>query len=125
MSRDFPVVLVHGMTASTDWWRPTIAALESHHDVRIVELRGLPVREAAQRLAEWLDTEGLRGAALVGHSMGGAVVVETAADAPEPLAPLLHAAARPLDPHPCPQPAAEDGAGHDPPRPTASLAPFV
>lgn len=83
MSRDFPVVLVHGMTASTDWWRPTIAALESHHDVRIVELRGLPVREAAQRLAEWLDTEGLRGAALVGHSMGGAVVVETAADAPE------------------------------------------
>jgi pimeloyl-ACP methyl ester carboxylesterase len=83
MSLDSPVVLVHGMTASTDWWRPTIAALEPHHDVRIVELRGLPVREAARRLAEWLDTEDLRGAALVGHSMGGAVAVETAADAPE------------------------------------------
>jgi pimeloyl-ACP methyl ester carboxylesterase len=83
MSLDSPVVLVHGMTASTDWWRPTIAALEPHHDVRIVELRGLPVREAAGRLAEWLDAEDLRGAALVGHSMGGAVAVETAADAPE------------------------------------------
>jgi pimeloyl-ACP methyl ester carboxylesterase len=82
MSLDSPVVLVHGMTASTDWWRPTIAALEAHHDIRIVELRGLPVREAAQRLAEWLDTEDLRGAALVGHSMGGAVAVETAANAP-------------------------------------------
>jgi pimeloyl-ACP methyl ester carboxylesterase len=83
MSVDFPVVLVHGMTASTDWWRPTIAALEPHHDVRIVELRGLPVREAARRLAEWLESEGLHGAALVGHSMGGTVAVETAAEAPE------------------------------------------
>jgi pimeloyl-ACP methyl ester carboxylesterase len=83
MSLDSPVVLVHGMTASTDWWRPTIAALEPHHDVRIVELRGLPVREAAVRLAEWLEREDLHGAALVGHSMGGMVAVETAAQAPE------------------------------------------
>jgi pimeloyl-ACP methyl ester carboxylesterase len=83
MSLDSPVVLVHGMTASTDWWRSTIAALEPHHDVRTVELRGLPVREAAVRLAEWLEREDLRGAALVGHSMGGMVAVETAAQAPE------------------------------------------
>jgi pimeloyl-ACP methyl ester carboxylesterase len=83
MSFDSPVVLVHGMTASTDWWRPTIAALEPHHDVRIAELRGLPVREAALRLAAWLKAEDLSGAALVGHSMGGAVVVQTAAEAPE------------------------------------------
>jgi pimeloyl-ACP methyl ester carboxylesterase len=89
MSLDSPVVLVHGMTASTDWWRPTIAALEPHHDVRIVELRGLPVREAAQRLAEWLETEDLRGAALVGHSMGGTVAVETAAQAPEAVGRLV------------------------------------
>ena len=89
MSLDSPVVLVHGMTASTDWWRPTIAALEPHHDVRIVELRGLPVREAAQRLAEWLATEDLRGAALVGHSMGGTVAVETAAQAPEAVGRLV------------------------------------
>jgi pimeloyl-ACP methyl ester carboxylesterase len=83
MSLDSPVVLVHGMTASTDWWRPTIAALEPHHDVRIVELRGLRVREAAQRLAEWLESEDLRDPALVGHSMGGMVAIETAAQAPE------------------------------------------
>lgn len=83
MSLDSPVVLVHGMTASTDWWRPTIAALEPHHDVRLVELRGLPVREAAVRLAEWLESEDLLGAALVGHSMGGTVAIETAAQAPE------------------------------------------
>ena len=89
MSVDSPVVLVHGMTASTDWWRPTIAALEPHHDVRIVELRGLPVREAAQRLAGWLESEDLHGAALVGHSMGGTVAVETAAQAPEAVGRLV------------------------------------
>lgn len=89
MSFDSPVVLVHGMTASTDWWRPTIAALEPHHDVRIVELRGLPVREAAQRLAKWLESEDLHGAALVGHSMGGTVAVETAAQAPEAVGRLV------------------------------------
>src|SRR4029453_19076896 len=44
---------------------------------------------------------------------------------PEPLAPLLHAAARPLDTPPCPQPVSEDGAGHAPRRPIAPVAPFV
>jgi pimeloyl-ACP methyl ester carboxylesterase len=76
-----PVVLVHGLTASMDWWRPTIAALEPHHDVRIVELPGLTVSDASRRLAGWLEEQGLRGAALVGHSMGGTVAVLTAAEA--------------------------------------------
>jgi pimeloyl-ACP methyl ester carboxylesterase len=79
----FPVVLVHGLTASMDWWRPTIAALEPHHDVHIVELPGLPVGDASRRLAGWLEEQGLRGAALVGHSMGGTIAVLTAAQAPD------------------------------------------
>lgn len=83
MSDGSPVVLVHGLTASMDWWRPTIAALEPHHDVRIVELPGLTVRAASHRLAGWLEEQGLRRAALVGHSMGGTVAVLTAAEAPE------------------------------------------
>jgi pimeloyl-ACP methyl ester carboxylesterase len=78
-----PVVLVHGLTASVDWWRPTIAALEPRHDVRIVELPGLTVRDGSRRLAEWLEEEGLRDAALVGHSMGGTVAALTAAEVPE------------------------------------------
>jgi pimeloyl-ACP methyl ester carboxylesterase len=78
-----PVVLVHGLTASVDWWRPTIAALEPHHDVRIVELPGLTVGDASRRLAGWLEEQGLRGAALVGHSMGGTIALLTAAEAPD------------------------------------------
>jgi pimeloyl-ACP methyl ester carboxylesterase len=78
-----PVVLVHGLTASTDWWRPTIAALEHAHDLRIVRLPGMRLRDASRWLAEWLAKEGLRGADLVGHSMGGTIALLTAAEAPD------------------------------------------
>jgi pimeloyl-ACP methyl ester carboxylesterase len=76
-------VLVHGLTASTQWWRSTIDALEPNHDVHVVQLRGLRYAEAAERLADELDRERLSGATLVGHSMGGAVALLTAAARPD------------------------------------------
>ena len=78
-----PVVLVHGLTAAIDWWRPTVTALERTHDVHVVRLPGLRYREAAQWLGEWLQRERLAGAAVVGHSMGGTVALALAADAPQ------------------------------------------
>jgi pimeloyl-ACP methyl ester carboxylesterase len=78
-----PVVLVHGLTASTHWWRSTIEALEPDHDVHVIESRGLRYTEAAERLADQLDRDGLAGATLVGHSMGGAVALLTAAARPD------------------------------------------
>jgi pimeloyl-ACP methyl ester carboxylesterase len=77
-----PVVLVHGITASTDWWRPTVAALEDTHDVRVVRLPGFRYAEAAGWLREWMEREHLAGATVVGHSMGGTVALTLAADAP-------------------------------------------
>ena len=76
-------MLVHGLTASTHWWRSMIDALEPDHDVHVVELLGLRYAEAAERLADQLDREGLSGATLVGHSMGGAVALLTAAARPD------------------------------------------
>jgi pimeloyl-ACP methyl ester carboxylesterase len=76
-------VLVHGLTASTHWWRSTIEALEPDHDVHVIESRGLRYAEAAERLADQLDRDGLAGATLVGHSMGGAVALLTAAARPD------------------------------------------
>ncbi len=78
-----PVVLVHGLTASTHWWRSMIEALEPDHDVHVVELLGLRYADASERLAEQLDRQGLTGTTLVGHSMGGAVALLTAAARPE------------------------------------------
>jgi pimeloyl-ACP methyl ester carboxylesterase len=82
------VVLVPGLTASTDWWRSTRAALEPEHEVRLVELPGLRLGEASRWLAGWLDREDLQGAALVGHSMGGTIAVLAAAAAPQSVARL-------------------------------------
>lgn len=83
MSTSPPVVLVHGITASTDWWRPTVAALEQDHDVHVVRLLGFRYREAASWLGEWLEREGLEGATVVGHSMGGTVALALAAERPD------------------------------------------
>lgn len=76
------MVLVHGLTASTDWWRPTVAALEATHDVHVVRLPGFRYREAARWLGDWLEREGLEGAAVAGHSMGGTVALALAAERP-------------------------------------------
>lgn len=78
-----PVVLVHGLTGSTDWWTSTIAALEPRYDVHVAELGGFRYRDAVDRLAQWLEEEGLTGAAVVGHSMGGAVALLLAAERPD------------------------------------------
>ena len=88
-----PVVLVHGLTGSTGWWDATRAALEPHHDVRVVTLPGFAgprrsrqsfvVAHAAEWLLGWLDGEGLGRVTLVGHSMGGMIALLAAARAPE------------------------------------------
>jgi pimeloyl-ACP methyl ester carboxylesterase len=75
-------VFVHGITASTDWWRSTTAALEHDHDVHVVRLPGFRFREAAAWLGGWLEREGLERAALVGHSLGGTIALALAAERP-------------------------------------------
>lgn len=83
MTRGEPVVLVHGLTASTDWWCSTIGALAPNRDVHVVRLPGSTYRQAVDGLGEWLERENLLGATIVGHSMGGAVALLTAAERPE------------------------------------------
>jgi 2-hydroxy-6-oxonona-2,4-dienedioate hydrolase len=83
------VVLVHGLTASTAWWEPTIAALEPRHDVHVVQLPRLRIREAARWLAARLEEEELQGAAVVGHSSGGTIAVLAAAQAQEAVGRLV------------------------------------
>jgi pimeloyl-ACP methyl ester carboxylesterase len=81
MSR--PVVLVHGLSGSLHFWDATVEALEPHHEVHVVRLPGVRYREAAEWLGDWLRREGLTGATLVGHSMGGAVALLAAAENPD------------------------------------------
>jgi pimeloyl-ACP methyl ester carboxylesterase len=105
-----PVVLVHGLSGSGRWWQRTIGALTPHRRVYVVDLIGfgssrnrLPfiLAEAAGYLLGWMNQLELERASLVGHSMGGLIVAELAADAPARVdrLVLVDPAALPFDVH--------------------------
>lgn len=84
------VVLIHGLSGSTRWWRRNVPALAERFRVYVVDLVGFgtsrgsrfALAEGAELLAGWMDAVGLGQASLVGHSMGGYVVAELAATRP-------------------------------------------
>lgn len=86
-----PVVLLHGLSGSTRWWSRNVAALARHFEVHTLDLAGFGQSKcdrpfqlacAADVLAGWMERAGLERAAVVGHSMGGLVAAELAADHP-------------------------------------------
>jgi pimeloyl-ACP methyl ester carboxylesterase len=87
-----PLVLVHGLSASGRWWARNVPALAKCFRVYAVDLLGFGhsrggrqfvLREAAERLAEWMDALSITRVNLVGHSMGGLITADLAADFPE------------------------------------------
>ncbi|HEY4386093.1 MAG TPA: alpha/beta fold hydrolase [Ktedonobacteraceae bacterium] len=88
-----PVVLVHGLSGSTLWWRRNMAALARHHRVYLVDLPGFgamrfqrsrfALEQVASWLLQWMEAVGLRKVHLIGHSMGGHICLWLAAYHPE------------------------------------------
>ncbi len=87
-----PVVLLHGLSGSVRWWQHNIPALSREFRVFAIDLvhherrRGrsqFVLGETARRLAAWITAIGLDRVSLVGHSMGGAIAAELAADFPD------------------------------------------
>ncbi|HEX2165798.1 MAG TPA: alpha/beta hydrolase, partial [Longimicrobiales bacterium] len=84
------VVLLHGLSGSCRWWRFTTPALSRRYSVHIPELVGFggsrrpgrqpDVPELANVMAEWLSEMDLKETALVGHSMGGQIAINIAAE---------------------------------------------
>jgi len=97
-----PVVLVHGLGLSADfWWRngPPLAA--AGFRVVAMDLPGfgktegppfLSVEDQAAWVARWVDALGIGIAAYVGHSVSAQAVLQLAADRPERCAALVLAA---------------------------------
>ena len=88
-----PVVLVHGYGIGTSYMVPVAAALAAAVRVYAPDLPGhgpsdhdarpLTIPELGDALAAWMDACRLRGALLVGHSMGCQIVAEVATRRPE------------------------------------------
>jgi len=87
-----PVVLIHGLSASSRWWHRNIDALAERFTLHIIDLIGFGrsrgrqrfnLAESAALLAHWMETIGLERAHIVGHSMGGYIAAQLAAEFPE------------------------------------------
>jgi pimeloyl-ACP methyl ester carboxylesterase len=97
-----PAVLVHGLSGSTFWWARNVWPLAERHRVYLVDLpgfgamRGLRSQFALARAAHWLhgwmEAVDLPRAAMVGHSMGGAICLRLAASYPDAVERLVLAA---------------------------------
>lgn len=110
-----PLVLIHGLSGSTRWWERNIVALARHFRVYVVDLIGFGqsrgaqpfvLRDASRIVCRWMECLGIERAHIVGHSMGGYIAAELAADCPERVDQLVlvAAAALPFDPSCSPEP---------------------
>jgi pimeloyl-ACP methyl ester carboxylesterase len=79
-----PLVVVHGLAGSWRWWSPMFQSLAERRRVYAVDLprprRGVRPRELSAWLGHWLDAVGLKSVDIAGHSLGGLVAAELAAD---------------------------------------------
>jgi len=92
--RGDPLVLIHGLGASTFSWRENIDALARDFRVVAVDLLGFGFSQRladadysltahARRVAGLMDALGIESAIVAGHSLGGAVAMHLAAEHPQ------------------------------------------
>lgn len=91
--RNPPLILIHGFQASVRWWDGVTPALAREHHVVRVDLLGHGASEKPRDgysmeaqgdlVAQVMERLRIRGAPVVGHSMGGQVVTALAERHPE------------------------------------------
>ena len=88
-----PVVFVHGNWATASWWEPLLARLPARYRGLAPDVRGrggttgpdssYEIGALAADLLAFATAAGAERFHLVGHSLGGAIALQTALDAPE------------------------------------------
>jgi pimeloyl-ACP methyl ester carboxylesterase len=93
------VVLVHGNTASLNWWKPLMKAFQDDFDFLALDLKGygespacapnVTIDQHAADIYELVKEKDFGQFILVGHSLGGTVAMRFAANYPEMLSGLM------------------------------------
>ncbi|KAA0272242.1 MAG: alpha/beta hydrolase [Acidobacteria bacterium] len=88
-----PIVLLHCFGCSSQWWNPALPALNERHRVVRIDLighggsekpqSGYEIEAQGAAVAEALNSLGVQGATVVGHSLGGMVATSLAEQASE------------------------------------------
>ncbi len=83
-----PIIFVHGNVASQNWWNQIVNDFAEMYRVYTVDLRGhgqsetpnsgYTIIQYANDLKAFIEKLNLNNVILVGHSMGGAIVMQTA-----------------------------------------------
>src|SRR5215212_613461 len=101
-----PLILLHGLSASSRWWSRNVPDFAARFRTYAVDLPGFGASrrvhwsrldDTVDRLAVWMGAERLSRAHVTGHSLGGAVAAQLAARHPERVdrLVLVNAAIRP------------------------------
>ena len=105
-----PIILIHGFCESSEIWELFTNRIADGFKVVLVDLPGfgsssLPkshfsIKEIAQSLNQWVDSNGFNNAILVGHSLGGYVALSMMDQKPGLYAGLVlfHSTSRPDTP---------------------------
>lgn len=94
-----PLVLLHGLGETAEFWEYQIPVFAKHYRVITVELPGFgrsthlikaySIASVAQHVWNLLDRLGVKKFHLIGHSMGGAVAQQLALDHPQAVSRLV------------------------------------
>jgi len=95
------VVLIPGLSSHPEIWDDLTARLKATHRVHRIHVRGFAgldaganaegpiVEPVAHAIAEWMAAENIRGAAVIGHSLGGTLAMTVASHHPERVGRLM------------------------------------
>lgn len=88
-----PLLLIHGLAGSWNWWQRNVPALAQSHSVYLIDLpgfgcmrahsQGFALDAAPSWIRAFLHTLDIRRPSIVGHSMGGTIALSFAAQWPD------------------------------------------